>query len=337
MVSSLSAIIVAAVYLQSTGKLGSAITPEHYHDLGKFLLAFVVFWGYMGFSQYMLMWYANIPEETWWYLKRQSGGWLYVTVGLLAGHLLIPFFGLLSREVKRRRQVLACWAIWLLVFHWVDMYWLVMPSLGRSPPAVRPSGRGHRFGGRRFVSGGTGARGGRQVAAAPPRPAFGRVVGIREFLADWRGRSTMAQKDDIQARLLFLYGFLGCAVVLVIVLAMMVLYYHSDQRLQYERTIRQPYVDLENATADQQTRLVEYEKLADVQENGVTRAAYRIPLDRAKELVLNEWKSGVKPGPVVEPAAGATEAAPASPAVAQDRGTCQAGRLRKEQSHDGKP
>ena len=149
----------------------------------------------------------------------------------------------------------------------------------------------------------------------------------------------MAQKDDIQARMLFLYGFLGCAIILVAVLTMMVLYYHSDKQLQYQRTIRQPYVDLENATADQQTRLVVYEKLPDVQENGVTRAAYRIPIDRAMELVLSEWKSGVKPGPVVEPAAGATEGAPASPPgkATGAAATAEPAASEKEQSHAGKP
>ena len=133
-VAGVSAIILFAVFLQRLGLLTTVITAEHYHDLGKILLGFVVFWGYMGFSQYMLIWYANIPEETVWYLARQTNGWAYVSLALLFGHLLIPFFGLLSREAKRRRPVLAFWAIWMLVFHWFDLYWLVMPSLGRDAP-----------------------------------------------------------------------------------------------------------------------------------------------------------------------------------------------------------
>jgi hypothetical protein len=134
-VSSLAAITLTAMGLQRWGRLDSSVTVEHYHDLGKLMLGFVVFWGYMGFSQYMLIWYANVPEETVWYLERQSGGWLYLTLALLFGHLFIPFFGLLSREVKRSRPLLAFWAVWLLVFHWLDLYWLVMPSLGlESPP-----------------------------------------------------------------------------------------------------------------------------------------------------------------------------------------------------------
>ena len=117
--------------------LRRTITIEHYHDLGKLLLGFVVFWGYMAFSQYMLIWYANIPEESVWYLARQTGAWTWVSLGLLFGHLLIPFLGLLPREAKRRRMVLGVWAVWMLVFHWIDIYWLVMPTFAPRAPAVR--------------------------------------------------------------------------------------------------------------------------------------------------------------------------------------------------------
>jgi hypothetical protein len=133
-VSGLSSIVLSAVMLQATGRLKSVITPEHYHDMGKLLLGFVIFWGYMGFSQYMLIWYGNIPEETVWYQARQTNGWALISLALLFGHLLIPFFGLLSREVKRRRHLLAFWAVWLLVFHWIDLYWVVMPSLEQKKP-----------------------------------------------------------------------------------------------------------------------------------------------------------------------------------------------------------
>jgi len=127
-VGSLAAIILLAMLLQATGRLTAPITVEHYHDLGKLLFSFVFFWGYIAFSQYMLIWYANIPEETSWYLARQTGSWRWVSLLLLFGHLLIPFVGLLSREVKRRKTLLGFWAVWLAVFHWVDLYWLVMPS-----------------------------------------------------------------------------------------------------------------------------------------------------------------------------------------------------------------
>ena len=126
----LAALVLAALVVQGSGRLTGTITAEHYHDLGKLLFGFVVWWGYIAFSQYMLIWYGNIPEETVYYLKRQTGPWAIVSLVLLFGHLLIPFLGMLPREVKRRRVLLGFWAVWLLVFHWLDMYWLVMPNLG---------------------------------------------------------------------------------------------------------------------------------------------------------------------------------------------------------------
>jgi hypothetical protein len=133
-VAGISILILAALCLQAAGRLTRVITAEHYHDLGKLLLTFVVFWGYIAFSQYLLIWYGNIPEETEWYLVRQSGGWKWIAVALLAGHCLIPFCGLLPRSVKRRRMLLAFWALWLLVMHWIDFYWIIMPSLGVHKP-----------------------------------------------------------------------------------------------------------------------------------------------------------------------------------------------------------
>lgn len=128
-VGGLAALIVLSVLLQASGRLTSSITVEHYHDLGKLLFSFVIFWGYIAFSQYMLIWYANIPEETVWYLVRQTGPWKWVSVVLLFVHLLIPFLGLLPRAAKRRKGLLCFWAVWLLAAHWLDLYWLVMPNL----------------------------------------------------------------------------------------------------------------------------------------------------------------------------------------------------------------
>jgi hypothetical protein len=130
---SLITLLVAA--LQSAGRLVHVVTAEHFHDLGKLMFAFVVFWAYCGFSQYMLIWYAHIPEETGWYLVRQQGVWLVLSLLLLLGHFFLPFLWLISRHPKRRRPVLAAAAVWLLAMHWFDLYWLVMPefSAGRLP------------------------------------------------------------------------------------------------------------------------------------------------------------------------------------------------------------
>ena len=127
-VGALAALILFAIALQKGGAATRLITVEHYHELGKLLLGFIVFWGYMAFSQYMLIWYANIPEESVWYLARQTGPWKWITLGLLFGHLLIPFLLLLPREVKRRKILLGVLAVWMLVVHWIDLYWLVIPT-----------------------------------------------------------------------------------------------------------------------------------------------------------------------------------------------------------------
>jgi hypothetical protein len=132
-VSAFAALILIAVALQSFGYLQDSITTDHYHDLGKLLFGFIFFWGYIAYSQYMLIWYADLPEETVWYLARQSHGWAAVSLVLLVGHFLLPFCGLMSRRAKRNPRVLAGWAAWLLVMHWVDLYWLAVPQAASGP------------------------------------------------------------------------------------------------------------------------------------------------------------------------------------------------------------
>lgn len=118
---------IVSVLLWRRGDLKGIITIEHFHDLGKLLFGFNCFWAYIAFSQYLLIWYANIPEETEFYLPRYHNNWGWVSVALVLGHFLIPFFGLLSRHVKRNPVGLLFWAVWLLVIHIIDMYWLVIP------------------------------------------------------------------------------------------------------------------------------------------------------------------------------------------------------------------
>jgi hypothetical protein len=129
-VAGIAALILSALCLQAAGRLEHVITTEHYHDLGKLLLTFTVFWGYIAFSQYLLIWYANVPEETQWYLTRQSGDWKWISLVLIGCNCLIPFCGLLPRSVKRNKFLLGFWALWLLAMHWIDLYWIVMPNLG---------------------------------------------------------------------------------------------------------------------------------------------------------------------------------------------------------------
>ena len=94
----------------------------------------------------MLIWYANIPEETGWLARRQNHGWGWVGLLLLFGHFLVPFLALMSRAPKRRPRCSRAVAVWMLVMHWVDLYWLVMPA--GSPGSPVPSSRGPHLAGR---------------------------------------------------------------------------------------------------------------------------------------------------------------------------------------------
>ena len=119
------------IWLQATGRLKNAITTEHYHDIAKLMFAFgVVFWAYIAFSQFMLIWYANIPEETLWYRHIiDNPGWAKGSWFLLFGHFLVPFLAILSRHVKRSKLGLAIGACWMLFIHWYDLFWIVMPQM----------------------------------------------------------------------------------------------------------------------------------------------------------------------------------------------------------------
>ncbi len=122
------------MWIQRQGRMLRVVTVDHYHDIGKMMFAFIVFWAYIAFSQFMLIWYANIPEETAWYRERVIGAWAPVAWGLVICHFVLPFLGLLSRHVKRNRKALAFWAVWILIVHYVDLYWLVMPHLNPHHP-----------------------------------------------------------------------------------------------------------------------------------------------------------------------------------------------------------
>lgn len=124
----LSLVMFVIIRLQSNNVLTDYITKEHYHDLGKLMFAFTVFWGYMAFSQYFLIWYGNIPEETIWFLHRWGDGWEIISLTIVFGHFVVPFFVLFPQNTKRNKTVMTIMAIWLLLMHWVDIYWIVMPS-----------------------------------------------------------------------------------------------------------------------------------------------------------------------------------------------------------------
>jgi hypothetical protein len=120
-------ITLVAILLHKSGYLRGVVTTEHYHDLGKFLFGFTVFYTYIAFSQYFLIWYANIPEETMWFGYRIADDFLPLTFLLCIGRFFLPFFFLLRRGVKRNTFTLTLAAVWILFMEVVDMFWLIQP------------------------------------------------------------------------------------------------------------------------------------------------------------------------------------------------------------------
>lgn len=129
LLATLAFINLFAQVLRRRGVLAEQITVEHYHDLGKLKFAFTIFWAYISFSQFFLIWYANIPEETIFYLHRWEGSWQYVSLLLIFGHLMLPFIWLIPRATKRSLPAMAFIGVWLLLMHWVDLYWNIVPNL----------------------------------------------------------------------------------------------------------------------------------------------------------------------------------------------------------------
>lgn len=119
----------AGMGLRGTGQLRNTIRVDHYQDLGRLLFAFSVFWAYIAFSQFFLIWYGNIPEETQWYVHRSTGSWKAASLLLAVGHFAVPFVLLMSRWTKRRPAFVTALAGWMLLIHYGDVYWMVMPNL----------------------------------------------------------------------------------------------------------------------------------------------------------------------------------------------------------------
>ena len=124
--------ILMIVYCMRKGLLTGYVTEDHLHDLGKFLFGFTVFWAYIAYSQYMLMWYANLPEETIFYQPRVTGSWTWVSVALLMGKFVVPFLALLPRWAKRTPTHLVAVSVLILVMQYVDIYWLIFPNLSET-------------------------------------------------------------------------------------------------------------------------------------------------------------------------------------------------------------
>ena len=128
--------ITLAVLLSRQEAVARFFGPSQFHDLGNLMLAFTMIWAYLSFSQLLIIWSGNLPEETAWYLTRSQGGWRVVGYLLLFLHFAVPFGVLLSRRLKQTGTKLAVVALWLLVMRYVDLYWLVQPSF--SPESALP-------------------------------------------------------------------------------------------------------------------------------------------------------------------------------------------------------
>jgi hypothetical protein len=102
------------------------------------MFAFTFFWAYIAFSQYLLIWYANIPEETAWYLIRSEGSWRTLGLILAVGAFVIPFAGLISRFAKRNKKLLLFWAVWIFIMQWFNLYWVAMPVFSPDHVALGP-------------------------------------------------------------------------------------------------------------------------------------------------------------------------------------------------------
>ncbi len=126
--ASLAVIALILVYFKRSGLVAGYITDEHMHDVAKFMKAFTVFWAYIAFSQFMLIWYANIPEETEYYIMRSQGGWMAVSLGLLIFRFIVPFVALLPRGLKRNENHVILVSCLILVMQYVDIWWMVYPN-----------------------------------------------------------------------------------------------------------------------------------------------------------------------------------------------------------------
>ena len=134
--STMALMILIILRQVENGKLKGRVDMNHIHDLGKFLFGFTVFWAYIAFSQYMLIWYANLPEETFFFLPRSTGSWMLVSISLILCKFIVPFFALLPRWAKRNTAHLKAVSYWVLIFQFVDIFWVVYPHYSEEHVAL---------------------------------------------------------------------------------------------------------------------------------------------------------------------------------------------------------
>ncbi len=125
----LAALTLIVVLLKENGYFVDKIKKDHYYSLGTMLFAFTCFWGYMAVSQYLLIWYGDLPHETTWFIHRWQGIWTVLSITLVVAHFIVPFLALLSFPSKTDPKRLKFMSIWILVVHFLDVYWMIMPGM----------------------------------------------------------------------------------------------------------------------------------------------------------------------------------------------------------------
>jgi hypothetical protein len=135
----MACLVVMTLALKRSGLLGEAVNVEHFHDMGKLLFGWIAFWTYISFAQFFLTWYSNIPDEVAWFHKRwdgNGGGWMSVSVTLVVLHFFVPFWFLMSRNIKRNLPLLGVGAASMIVMHVIEAYWIIMPNFGPLAPSL---------------------------------------------------------------------------------------------------------------------------------------------------------------------------------------------------------
>ena len=129
LLSSYATLGLLGLWLTRNGSLKNTLTEWNFHDVAKLMWGFIIFWTYTSFSQYFLIWYGNIPEETAWFYARLNNGWERIATLLVFGHFILPFWVILSRHMKRNRLVFGLVAGWMIIMHYFDFYFMAMPNL----------------------------------------------------------------------------------------------------------------------------------------------------------------------------------------------------------------
>jgi hypothetical protein len=134
LLSAMSLAIIACLFFSKSKPVSDWVTPTALNDMGNMLLTFTMLWAYLSFSQFLIIWAGNLPEEITWYVARATGGWAWIAVILIVFHFAVPFLLLLMRFVKRRVRWLAALAAWMVVMSMIDLFWLMTPAYNRAGP-----------------------------------------------------------------------------------------------------------------------------------------------------------------------------------------------------------